>query len=133
MKTVQLIRVTLLAAVALTACSSGSSDGNDVPRDWIRGEYSSSGPYYVDRVARPSAVADEIDGHTSARDRVTGSGSVFLRYAHDIVAVSPYPGGSRIEIDDYRNGHRRWNTYVGHVWPAPGSDDFRGGGPGSGK
>jgi len=132
LKTARLLCAAVLAAALLTACSS-SSDGNAVPRDWIGREYSAGSPGYLDRSDSPAKVADEIHRHTAAQDRTTGDNMVFLRYRDDIVAISPYQGGSRIEIDDYRTGHSRWHSYVGTRWPAPDSRSFRGGGPGSGK
>lgn len=133
MKTVGRISVVFLAAVTLAACSDDSDGGNNVPSSWIRNEYRGSGVSYVDRSDTPSEVADEIHGHASSRDRISSGGKVFLRYRDDIVAVSPYQSGSRIEIDDYRRGYSRWRPHIGSVWPDPDSDGFRGGGPGSGK
>lgn len=133
MKTARHLSATLLAVVALVSCSGGSDDGNDVPSSWIRKEYRGSGAGYVDSSDATSAVAKEIDGHTTARDRTSDGGMAFLRYRNDIVAISPYRGGSRIEIDDYRTGYSRWRSHIGSVWPDPDSDAFRGGGPGSGK
>lgn len=132
MKTARRISVLFLATAALAACSGGSGD-NTVPSSWIRKEYRAGGGGYVDRTDPVSTVADEIDKHTSAQDRTSSSSMVFLRYRDDIVAISPYQGGSRIEIDDYRNGYRRWKPHLSSVWPDPDSDSFRGGGPGSGK
>lgn len=132
MKTARLICATMLATVALTACSSEPDDDNDVPSAWIRQQYSSSGVGYVDKDTT-GKVAKEIDGNTAARDRVDDAGKVFLRYRDDIVAITPHQDGSRIEMDDYRTGYRRWKTNIGSVWPDPDSAAFRGGGPGSGK
>ncbi|MFF8845431.1 DUF4247 domain-containing protein [Streptomyces sp. NPDC015127] len=132
MKTARLISVTMLATVTLTACA-GEPDVNDVPRSWIHKEYDGVGPTYTDSSDTTSEVAKEIHGHTKAQDRIDDGDSVFLRYRDDIVAISPHQGGSMIEIDDYRDGHRRWKSRIGNVWPDPDSDAFRGGGPGSGK
>ncbi|MGW8887120.1 DUF4247 domain-containing protein [Streptomyces sp. NPDC055749] len=133
MKAARRIGLIFLATVALAGCSSDSDDGNDVPTSWIRSEYGGSGAGYVDSSDATSAVAEEIDGHTSATDRISEGDMVFLRYRDDIVAITPYQSGSRIEIDDYRTGYSRWKSQVRSVWPDPDSDDFRGGGPGSGK
>lgn len=133
MKTARHISATFLAVVALAACSSGSSDGNEVPSNWIRKQYGGSGVGYVDNSDATSTVAKEIDGHTSARDRTSDGDMVFLRYRNDIVAITPDQKGSRIEIDDYRTGYSRWRSHIGSVWPDPDSAAFRGGGPGSGK
>ncbi|MEV3988523.1 DUF4247 domain-containing protein [Streptomyces sp. NPDC049837] len=136
MKTARRISAMLLATVALAACSSEpDDDGNDVPSAWIRGEYSSSGLNYIDRTDPASKVAEEIDGNTSAVDRLSDGDKEFLRYRDDIVAISPHSSGrgSLIEIDDYRSGYHRWRTHLGSSWPDPDSASFRGGGPGSGK
>ncbi|MFD1832051.1 DUF4247 domain-containing protein [Streptomyces desertarenae] len=133
MKTVRRISAMFLAVIALTACSSDSDDGNDVPTGWIRQQYDATGAGYVDRSDPVRRVADEIDGHTSAQGRHADGDMVFLRYRDDIVAISPRRDGSLIEIDDYRSGHRRWKSRIGSVWPDPDSAAFRGGGPGSGK
>ncbi|MFI2371326.1 DUF4247 domain-containing protein [Streptomyces sp. NPDC018833] len=133
MKTARLISVTMLATVALTACAGEPDDGNDAPRSWIHQEYDGVGPIYTDSSDKTSKVAKEIDGHTDAVDRIDDGDLVFLRYRDDIVAISPYKGGSQIEVDDYRNGHRRWRSHIRNVWPDPESNAFRGGGPGSGK
>ncbi|WP_149181463.1 DUF4247 domain-containing protein [Streptomyces sp. TRM49041] len=133
MKTARRITVLLLATAALAGCSSDPDDGNDVPSSWIRRQYATSGADYVDSRDTPSRVAQEIDGHTAARDRLSDNDMVFLRYRNDIVAISPHASGSRIEIADYRTGYRRWRPHIRSVWPDPDSDTFRGGGPGSGK
>ncbi|TLQ43645.1 DUF4247 domain-containing protein [Streptomyces marianii] len=134
MKTVRLLTATMLALAALTACSDEpDDDGNATPSSWIRQQYGGSGPGYTDPSDRVSRVGDEIHGHTASVDRVADGDMVFLRYRDDIVAISPYLQGSRIEIDDYRTGHKRWRSRIGNVWPDPETDAFRGGGPGSGK
>ncbi|MEU0369278.1 DUF4247 domain-containing protein [Streptomyces sp. NPDC006283] len=134
MKTARLISVTILATALLTACSSEPDEGNSVPASWIRQEYSATGTAYVDSSDSTSKVAKEIDGHTSARDRIDDGDTVLLRYRDDIVAVTPYKsGGSLIEIDDYRTGYYRWKSSIRSVWPDPDSASFRGGGPGEGK
>ncbi|WP_233580592.1 DUF4247 domain-containing protein [Streptomyces triticirhizae] len=131
-------RATALALVAavtvLTGCSGGGSD--DAPRGWIADTYQrgSGSGVYLDPVDRPGIVADEIDGQSSAEDRITSDDQVFLKYDDDIVAISPNsPRGSRIEIEDYRRGVQRWHNHVGHRWSSSQNDNFRGGGPGSGK
>ncbi|MEE1930755.1 DUF4247 domain-containing protein [Streptomyces sp. TRM 70351] len=132
--TTRLALTTALAAALVAGCSSGGP--NEVPRSWIADRYAGSGDDYIAAGSSPGAVANKIDDHRSAHDRTRSGDRVFLRYRDDIVAISPYRGaGSRIEIDDYRDGHRRWHSHVAHVWPAPGSsgNGFRGGGPGSGK
>ena len=124
----------LVTVMAVGLLTTGCGE-NDVPSDWIARQYrhdaASNG--YLDRTDKPRKVADEIDGHTAAEDRLTDDGMVFLRYDQDMVAVSPHGSGSLIEVEDYDDGYRRWGYHVRNHWPAPGSDSFRGGGPGSGK
>ncbi|MQY15670.1 hypothetical protein SRB5_58580 [Streptomyces sp. RB5] len=120
------------AAVLLTACSS--DNGAAVPRDWIGDTYDAGGLGWIDRDSSPAQVAAAIDDKSSALDRTTGGGMELMRYSDDMVTVSPYQGGgSQIEIDDYRNGYHRHQSYVGGIWPDPDSESFRGGGPGEGK
>ncbi|GAA2991289.1 DUF4247 domain-containing protein [Streptomyces fulvorobeus] len=134
MRTVRRISLVFLATVALAACSRGSDGSNDVPSGWIRSQYGgNSSAGYVDRRDATSTVAKEITGHSSAKGRTSKGDMVFLRYRNDIVAITPYQGGSRIEIDDYRTGYHRWKPHLRSVWPHPDSDAFRGGGPGTGK
>ncbi|MFD4573974.1 DUF4247 domain-containing protein [Streptomyces sp. NPDC058417] len=136
---VRLLRGALAAALAvflLAACSSGGGGGgNAVPRGWIGKEYRKDGgigSYWLAPTTAPARVADAIHGHRRALDRTSGGTSQFLRYRDDMVTVTPYGGGSRIEIEDYRNGYRRHSSYLTN-WPDPDGDSFRGGGPGSGK
>ncbi|MFJ8693233.1 DUF4247 domain-containing protein [Streptomyces roseolilacinus] len=135
MKTARRITALLLAAVVLAGCADepDDDDGNPVPSAWISRQYTTSGVDHVDERDAPSKVADEIHGHSTAVDRLDSDGRVFLRYRDDIVAVSPYLAGSRIEIADYRTGYRRWKSHIRTTWPDPDSASFRGGGPGSGK
>ncbi|UGY93928.1 DUF4247 domain-containing protein [Streptomyces gobiensis] len=126
-----------LAALLVTACGNSY---NSVPRDWISKKYPSSGfrEYRADNQP-PYSVADAINSHSKARDRISRGGKVFLRYRDDIVAVSPHVSlqgtGSRIEIESYSRGYQRWRSDVGRQWPSSNNSGggFRGGGPGSGK
>ncbi|MBW1598073.1 DUF4247 domain-containing protein [Streptomyces sp. JJ38] len=134
MKPARLACAALTATLLLAGCSD-DNNANEVPRSWIAKEYSRDGFDYRDPSDRPAEVAGEIDSHREAFGRLNTGGRYYLRYRDDIVAVFPLRDGSRIEIEDYRDGHRRWHGDVGHAWPSPGSsgNDFRGGGPGSGK
>jgi hypothetical protein len=134
MKTARRLGAALLVTVALSACSSDSEDANSVPHYWISQQYASVPLGYVDEKDGPSEVAEEIDDHTSARDRSAAGDAVFLRYRDDIVSITPRKRrGSQIEVADYRTGYHRWNTKLPSSWPHPDSDAFRGGGPGTGK
>ncbi|OEJ97554.1 DUF4247 domain-containing protein [Streptomyces thermolilacinus] len=135
MRTAPARRITalLLAAAFLAGCADEpADDGNPVPYTYLSSEYTPSGADYVDAVDQPSTVADEIHGHSSATERLDSEDKVFLRYRDDIVAISPFLTGSRIEVADYRTGHKRWKSHL-RSWPDPDSASFRGGGPGSGK
>ncbi|MFJ8946220.1 DUF4247 domain-containing protein [Streptomyces sp. NPDC102395] len=134
MRSARLVRAGMaatLSAVLLTACSS--SDGqNGVPLGWIKKTYTSSGTAWIAPHSAPTKVADAIHHNRAALDRASGDRMEFLRYGDDMVTVSPYRSGSRIEIEDYRGGYRRHSQHLG-LWPDPNSSSFRGGGPGEGK
>ncbi|MFD5450841.1 DUF4247 domain-containing protein [Streptomyces sp. NPDC003470] len=121
-----------LVAVLLSACSSGGGGDKGVPRSWISDTYTTSGYRWLDSNSPPTRVADAIHHHRKALDRSSGDGMQFLRYGDDMVTVSPYRGGSLIEIEDYRNGYRRHQQHLIN-WPNPNSQSYRGGGPGEGK
>lgn len=139
MRTAPARRITalLIAAAFLAGCAEEPDDdevvGNPVPYTWIASEYKHNGVDYVDEVDPPGSVAAEVERQSAAMDRLhSDDGWVFLRYADDIVAISPYQTGSLVQIDDYRSGHKRWKSRLAK-WPHPDSASFRGGGPGSGK
>lgn len=121
----------VLAATLLTACSS-DGDSDAVPREWIRKTYTPTGADWLDPDSTPREVAQAINTKRAAMDRASGGRTEFLRYGDDMVTVSPYRNGSRIEIEDYRNGYRRHKQHLTY-WPDPNSASFRGGGPGEGK
>ncbi|MFH9864020.1 DUF4247 domain-containing protein [Streptomyces sp. NPDC017202] len=133
MKSARLVRAAVAAVLAVALLAACSSDGgNGVPRGWIRDTYTESGADWVVPGKTPAQVADAIHGHRAALDRASGGSMEFLRYGDDMVTVSPYRRGSRIEIEDYRNGYHRHSTHLTY-WPNPDSASFRGGGPGEGK
>ncbi|SOD66781.1 protein of unknown function [Streptomyces zhaozhouensis] len=131
------VGVALVATTAflLVGCSGGGSA--DAPRGWIAETYqrdTTATATYLDSADGPRDVADEIRDKAKPEDRIVDGDRIFLRYDDDIVAVSPHaPRGSRIEIEEYRRGVQRWHSHVGHRWSASQSDNFRGGGPGTGK
>ncbi|MET8827262.1 DUF4247 domain-containing protein [Streptomyces sp. NPDC004610] len=131
------VTLLVMGAVAgvLGACSGGGETHNAVPQQWIGDQYAvNPSPIgYRDAADGPAEVADEIDGRATAVARSSGGRTVYLRYRDDIVAVAPLGSGSLIEIADYRTGYQRWQTSLPSSWPHPDSDNFRGGGPGSGK
>ncbi|MDT0308647.1 DUF4247 domain-containing protein [Streptomyces sp. DSM 44917] len=135
-------RAAVGAALLLAAVATGCGGGSDpqVPRGWIASTYEpaalSGNADYRDPVDAPARVADEIEGERGARDRIDRNGMVFLRYDEDLVAVIPHSGGgSGIDIEPYATGRTRYSAHVAHRWPAGSGtgEEFRGGGPGSGK
>jgi hypothetical protein len=86
----------------------------------------------------PAAVARSIAGTWKPAERINDPGGYFLRYKSAMVAVTAAAAGqtgSRIYVDDQRQGYNRWYPYVGGRWgtfSGPG-ETFRGGGPAAGK
>lgn len=86
----------------------------------------------------PGAVAQSISKAWKPAERINDPGGSFLRYRSAIVAVTAAAAGqagSRIYVDDQREGYNRWYPYVGGRWgtfSGPG-ETFRGGGPAAGK
>jgi hypothetical protein len=113
-------------------------------RDHIAGKYQrvaaeSKGRSVVYTSNRPpGAVASSIAGAWKPAERINDPGGYFLRYRSGIVAVTAAAAGqqgSRIYVDDQREGYNRWYPYVGGRWgtfSGPG-ETFRGGGPAAGK
>jgi hypothetical protein len=86
----------------------------------------------------PGAVAKSIAGAWKPAERINDPGGSFLRYRSAIVAITAAAAGqagSRIYVDDQRQGYNRWYPYIGGRWgtfSGPG-ETFRGGGPAAGK
>jgi hypothetical protein len=86
----------------------------------------------------PGAVAKSIAGAWKPAERINDPGGYFLRYRSAIVAITAAAtgqAGSRIYVDDQRQGYNRWYPYIGGRWgtfSGPG-ETFRGGGPAAGK
>lgn len=86
----------------------------------------------------PAAVARSIAGTWKPAERINDPGGYFLRYKSAMVAVTAAAAGqtgSRIYVDDQRQGYNRWYPYIGGRWgtfSGPG-ETFRGGGPAAGK
>ena len=88
-----------------------------------------------DTVTRTAA---DISDAWKPAERLVDPGGTFLRYADDIVAVTPRAeGGSTVYLDDEDRGYNRWFPYVVGFWGLGGSGGpvggTRGGGPGTGK
>jgi hypothetical protein len=113
-------------------------------RDYIAGRYQRVPAESKGRSAvytskdPPGAVARSIGGAWKPAERINDPGGYFLRYGSAIVAVTAAGAGqtgSRIYVDDQRQGYNRWYPYVGGRWgtfSGPG-ETFRGGGPAGGK
>jgi uncharacterized protein DUF4247 len=86
----------------------------------------------------PGSVARSISGAWKPAERINDPGGYFLRYRSAMVAVTAAAAGqsgSRIYVDDQRQGYNRWYPYIGGRWgtfSGPG-ETFRGGGPAAGK
>jgi len=84
-----------------------------------------------------SATAADIRSAWKPAEEVVDTGGTFLRYADDIVAVTPRAeGGSTVYLDDEDRGYNRWFPYVVGFWGVGGGGPIggtRGGGPGAGK
>ena len=142
-------RVKLLAAlgaagiglVALLGVMFGTKGS---VRSFIAGKYQrveaeSSGRSAVyTSTQSPGTVTKTISGAWKPAERINDPGGSFLRYRSAIVAVTaaaPGQSGSRIYVDDQRQGYNRWYPYLGGRWgtfSGPG-ETFRGGGPAAGK
>jgi hypothetical protein len=84
--------------------------------------------------ASPATVADQIDDDAEARSERSSGGVYYLQYSKHIVAVSPYNGGSKILLHDYRSGYNHYSSvFILWGWSSSPPSPFRGGGPGSGK
>ena len=86
----------------------------------------------------PASVSRSIAGAWKPAERINDPGGYFLRYRSAMVAVTAAADGqpgSRIYVDDQRQGYNRWYPYIGGRWgtfSGPG-ETFRGGGPAAGK
>jgi len=85
----------------------------------------------------PGTVARSIAGAWKPAERINDPGGYFLRYGSAIVAVTAAGAGqqgSRIYVDDQRQGYNRWYPYIGGRWGtfSGPAETFRGGGPAGG-
>ena len=131
--------VCAILACVLSGCGSDDDDG-DGARSYITShdtraanlDEANDGRAYTAN-KQPGAVADEITKAARPLDRRSSGPTTFLQYRDDIIAISPYGSGSKILVDDYRNGYRRHHAFVSVFgWPSDNSG-FRGGGSGDGK
>jgi hypothetical protein len=82
----------------------------------------------------PAVVASQIADASSPVDERSADGVHYLQYTRHIVAVSPHDGGSKVLLDDYRDGYQRYApVFLLWGWSSSPPSPFRGGGPGSGK
>lgn len=131
--------VCAILAVVLSGCGSDDDDGVGA-RSYIGSHYNratnldeaNNGMAYTAN-KQPNSVADEIAKAARPLDRRSTGPLTFLQYRDDIIAISQNGAGTKILVDDYRNGHRRHHSYVSaYGWPSDNSS-FRGGGSGEGK
>jgi hypothetical protein len=86
----------------------------------------------------PGEVAGSIADAWKPAERINDPGGYFLRYGSAMVAVTAAgegQPGSRIYVDDQREGYQRWYPYIGGRWGtfSGPAETFRGGGPAAGK
>ncbi|MBF6436360.1 DUF4247 domain-containing protein [Nocardia cyriacigeorgica] len=137
--------ISVIVAIALVIAIIARVGDSDDPREYIADTYTraaaldepNNGMVYTAAAAAP-IVANEIAGAVRPLDKRSTEDKIFLQYRDDIVAVTPYQGGAKILVDDYRTGHRRHSHYVsGYGWASSGGGGsgggFRGGGSGDGK
>ena len=127
-----------MLTVVLSGC--GSDDEDTGVRSYIGSHYTrapkldeaNNGTAYTSNKS-PTATADEITKGVRQLDRRTAGATTYLQYRDDIIAITPNGSGSKVLLDDYRNGHRRHHSAVSVFgWPSDNSS-FRGGGSGEGK
>lgn len=137
--------ISVIVAIALVIAIIARVGDSDDPRDYIADTYTraaaldepNNGMVYTAAAAAP-IVANQIAGAVRPLDKRSTEDKIFLQYRDDIVAVTPYQGGAKILVDDYRTGHRRHSHYVSsYGWSSSGGGGsgggFRGGGSGDGK
>ncbi|BDT88505.1 DUF4247 domain-containing protein [Nocardia cyriacigeorgica] len=137
--------ISVIVAVALVVALIARAGADDEPREYIADHYTraaaldepNNGLAYTATAAAP-IVANEIARAARPLDKRSTEDKIFLQYRDDIIAVTPYQGGSKILVDDYRTGHRRHSHYVStYGWASSGGGGsgggFRGGGSGDGK
>ncbi|WP_171050140.1 DUF4247 domain-containing protein [Nocardia cyriacigeorgica] len=137
--------ISVIVVIALVVAIIARVGDSDDPREYIADNYTraaaldepNNGMVYTAAAAAP-IVANQIAGAVRPLDKRSTEDKIFLQYRDDIVAVTPYQGGAKILVDDYRTGHRRHSHYVSsYGWSSSGGGGsgggFRGGGSGDGK
>ncbi len=134
------IGASVLAAIGLVALLLLAIPASGSPRKYVADHYrlvardGDSARYTSPDAA--GTVVREITGRWKPYDRHNDPSGYFLRYADDIIAVTPeQTGGSSIWVDDDDRGYARWYGNVGGWWGTYSgpAENTRGGGPGSGK
>jgi hypothetical protein len=125
--------------VLLAACGTASHQ----VRDYVAAHYDviSRSNNTVEARSEQSveAVAAQITGRYSPKDRYDNDAGTFIRYNDEFVAVRPDPsGGTLISADSDQRGSNRWVPIIGPIFLPGGrfggpGESNRGGGPGSGK
>ena len=132
------------------------------PRGWLDGHAKRVAADEWTSEHRPSVVAERLDASVKASGRVDNPWGIVLRYSRSAVTITPEGNGSRIFLDHSRRwrsyGIWRGSRFAGgdgvRSGPTSGpsappidadrvpipeaanarrAEDFRGGGPGSGK
>ncbi|WP_336085637.1 DUF4247 domain-containing protein [Nocardia sp. SSK8] len=128
-------------AVIITAFIVVLVTGAEDPREFVAEKYQRSraldqanNGIAFTTTGTPAAVAAAIAKATDPRDRRNTGDNHYLRFADDLIAVSPHAGGSLILVDSLANGVRRHHSHVTSYGWTSGSaaGDYRGGGSDSG-
>jgi hypothetical protein len=96
------------------------------------------GAAYTSPRSRTSVVS-ELRRNTREHDHRSTDGIDFLQYDRHLVAVHDHGRGSKIYVDDYRDGYQRYSTSYAFFplfgWSSapPAAGGFRGGSGGFGK
>lgn len=84
--------------------------------------------------SQPASVATQIAADSEPVKQRSDNGTYYLQYTKHIVAISPHGSGSKILLDNYRDGYQRHSSvFILWGWSSSPPSPFRGGGPGSGK
>ena len=135
--------IVIVSIIGVALCCGGvfmSRSSSNNPTGTIKDHYTRAanldeggGTAYTSS-ASPATVAEEIDDDADAREERNSGGVYYLQYSKHIVAVSPYQGGSKILLHDYRSGYNHYSSvFILWGWSSSPPSPFRGGGPGSGK
>lgn len=128
--------VAVIAVIVITTTDRGAR--SYVERNYSRAtaESTSSTVSAFRSDSPPSVVAKEIIADTTPINQSADGSGVYLRYPDEVIAILPRDGGSLIQIDTVERSYNQYHSHIGGFfwgWTSPRGEDFRGGGPGSGK